>query len=181
MRYTITEQLLLFFADCADLKRRFTRPSLIGAIAGDPRLRRQRSRMQRLLRDRRQRQKLSQAIYNLKRRGYLLEQVFGSSRGFVLSPLAELKIFPLQMQEKKTRRRLPAGQWLMVFFDIPEDRRKTRDTFRHGLQSMGFEMLQRSVWITPYRVGQELTKLIRLLDIGKYAKPLLVQEYKQNE
>lgn len=176
MGRTLTEQLLLFFADYLDLHRRLTSPSLIGAITGDPRLGKHRRLFERYLKDRRRRQQLYQAVYDLKRRGYLQEQVLGNTRGYILSPLGEHKVFPLRLQVGKERPKLPAGQWLMVFFDVPEEQRKTRDRLRSGLRVLGFDPLQRSVWATRYRVGRELALLIRWLGAGSYAKPLLVHE-----
>ncbi len=41
-------------------------------------------------------------------------------------------------------------RWRVVIFDIPEKRRKSRDQMRTTLQSIGFEQLQRSVWVYPY-------------------------------
>lgn len=41
-------------------------------------------------------------------------------------------------------------RWRVVVFDIPEKRRKSRDQMRATLQSIGFEQLQRSVWVYPY-------------------------------
>lgn len=175
MPHTLTEQLLLFFADYLDLHRRFTSLSLSSAIPGDPRLKKHRRLMERYLHDRRRRRQLAQAIYDLKRRGYLQEQVLGRARGYVLSPLGERKIFLCRIGAAKARAMLPAGQWLMVFFDVPEQRRNIRDALRSGLRSLDFEPLQRSVWVTRYRVGRELGELIRLLGAQSYAKPLLVR------
>ena len=173
---TLTERLLLVLADYLDLHRRFTSRSLIGALTGDPRLRQHRRLMERYLKDRHRRQRLYQAIYDLKRRGFLQEQVLGNARGYVLSPLGEKKIFRFRIGAGTARPKLPAGQWLMVFFDIPEEQRKIRDALRSGLRSLEFEPLQRSVWATRYRVGKELHRLIHLLGAGAYAKSLLVRE-----
>lgn len=173
---TLTERLLLLCGDYLDVHRRFTSPSLIGALSGDPRLRKHRKLMERYLRNRRRKQQLYQAIYDLKRRGYLQEKVLGNARGYVLSPLGERKIFQFRVGVGTARPKLPAGQWLMVFFDVPEEKRKVRDALRSGLRSLDFEPLQRSVWVTRCRVGRELNRLIDLLDARSYAKPLLVRE-----
>jgi phenylacetic acid degradation operon negative regulatory protein len=47
------------------------------------------------------------------------------------------------------------GRWRLVLFDVPEQRRATRNRLRHYLRSRGFGYLQNSVWITPDIVAEE--------------------------
>ncbi len=48
------------------------------------------------------------------------------------------------------------GKWRVVFFDIPEDLRKVRDDLRTELKKLGFGLWQRSAWLTPFDLTQEL-------------------------
>ncbi|MDD2763008.1 MAG: PaaX family transcriptional regulator C-terminal domain-containing protein [Opitutaceae bacterium] len=41
------------------------------------------------------------------------------------------------------------GRWRLVFFDIPEVKRRERLRLRRTLQKMGFGYLQNSVWLSP--------------------------------
>lgn len=41
-------------------------------------------------------------------------------------------------------------RWRVVLFDIPERRRKTRDSLRHFMSDYGFVRLQDSAWVYPY-------------------------------
>ena len=52
------------------------------------------------------------------------------------------------------------GGWRMIFFDIPEEKRKYRDYLRRLLVSVGFQELQRSIWIYPYPVPPFLKELL---------------------
>lgn len=63
----------------------------------------------------------------------------------------------------------------MVFFDVPEAKRKTRDLLRRELRSLGFQSVQKSVWVTRQHVGKQLQELIDLLEVRRYVKPLLVR------
>lgn len=58
------------------------------------------------------------------------------------------------------------GLWRLVIFDIPEEVHGLRDHFRRLLKSLGFQMLQASVWVYPYDVFGELEQLIP--DIKKH-------------
>lgn len=178
MAFVLGNQLLLAIAAVADDHRRLTTLSLVGAISGDPRLYRNRRWMQRYLRDRRKRQQLQKAWHELKRQGYLQEKVLGTSRGYLVTPKGEIKVFHLRSQADAwpKRRRLPSGHYLLVLFDVPETLRKKRDLFRRELRGLGFEPLQKSVWVTQCRVQDELRELIALLDFRQYARSLLVEE-----
>ena len=44
------------------------------------------------------------------------------------------------------------GLFMMVIFDIAEKNRPARDQFRRKLEELGFGMLQKSVWISPYHL-----------------------------
>ena len=52
------------------------------------------------------------------------------------------------------------GGWRMVFFDIPEGKRRYRDYLRKILKSIGFYEFQRSIWIYPYPVPPFLKEFI---------------------
>lgn len=53
------------------------------------------------------------------------------------------------------------GAWRIVIFDIQELRKNLRDSFRRNLKSLGFGQLQKSVWISPYPVFEDINKFIK--------------------
>lgn len=52
------------------------------------------------------------------------------------------------------------GRWVIVSFDIAEKMRKSRNFLREKLRSIGFGMLQQSMWITPLPIGKDVLELI---------------------
>ncbi len=42
------------------------------------------------------------------------------------------------------------GKWRLLMFDIPENRKKSREQIRLTLVGLGFRRLQDSVWVYPY-------------------------------
>lgn len=46
------------------------------------------------------------------------------------------------------------GRWRVVIFDVPEKRAQARTYLRNYLKALGFGMVQRSTWITPYDFGR---------------------------
>lgn len=175
-RLKISDRLLLLLADYLDYNRRIHSWQAVLASADDPRFHRQRDWMLQYLSDKRRRGQLYRAFKNLKRRQYLAAQVLGSARGYLLTPKAEQKVADLKLQHRSSRPKLPTGQWLMVFFDIREERRIIRDRFRRTLARLGFVQLQKSVWVTDHRLEQELQRLITTLQLSAEAKMLFVQQ-----
>ena len=62
------------------------------------------------------------------------------------------------------------GKWRVVFFNIPESRRKGRDALRYRLRSAGFYKLQESVFIFPYGCEREVRDFIDLFKMDKYVQ-----------
>lgn len=68
------------------------------------------------------------------------------------------------------------GLWRLVIFDIPEENKKLRDTFRNKLKSLGFVMFQKSVWVTPFDVT---SKVVEFLEETRIKGPVEVLEAKR--
>ncbi|PID99142.1 CRISPR-associated endonuclease Cas2 [Candidatus Saccharibacteria bacterium] len=54
----------------------------------------------------------------------------------------------LQKVRPYTAKKLGDHARLIVFFDIPQDRAYVRENLRRLLKNLGFEMIQRSVWVS---------------------------------
>lgn len=59
------------------------------------------------------------------------------------------------------------GKWRIVIFDIPEQRRKFRDYLRMMLETIGFHMLQASVWVYPHDCEDLILLLKTDFSLGK--------------
>lgn len=59
------------------------------------------------------------------------------------------------------------GKWRVIMFDVPEKRKKIRDTLRMLLRSAGFVHFQDSAWIQPYPCDELVTLLRSHLESGK--------------
>ena len=58
-------------------------------------------------------------------------------------------------------------RWRLVIFDIVEKNRKGREFLRKNLKMMGFAMLQKSVWISPYNFFNYVKNLIKNYQLEK--------------
>ena len=73
---------------------------------------------------------------------------------------AEVKEKLIRVREKEWD-----GEWRVVFFDIPEAQRKLRDDLRSELKKLGFGLWQRSAWLTPFDIAEELSSYLRKEDL----------------
>lgn len=72
------------------------------------------------------------------------------------------------------------GKWRLVFFDILMEKNTQRDKLRMYLRMLGMQMLQESVWVSPYDVSSEVKYIREILDIPHSVK-LAEMIYLENE
>ena len=73
------------------------------------------------------------------------------------------------------------GRWRMLIFDIPETRRPARDKVRQTLSTIGFYILQDSVWIYPYDCEDLVTLLKTDFRVGKDLLYLIVDSIENDK
>lgn len=53
------------------------------------------------------------------------------------------------------------GLWRVVIYDIPEKQNLLRDRLRRELRRLGYKFMQKSVWLTPWPVEEELETFLK--------------------
>jgi len=56
-------------------------------------------------------------------------------------------------------------KWRVVMFDIPEGKRSARDALRNKLRKLGFEELQKSIFVYPFPCQNEIDFIIEFFEI----------------
>lgn len=116
-----------------------------------------------------QRQRAANVAYQLKKTGYI-EKVIDKNG----------EVYFRFTDKGKTRliREIPLlrfqtkpwdGKWRQVVFDIPEEMRAKREKLRDKLLSLGFGMLQRSVYITPFDISEQVADFLEEHNLSEYA------------
>ncbi len=59
-------------------------------------------------------------------------------------------------------------KWRVVIFDIPQELHTNRNRFRRKLKSLGFFMLQKSIFVFPYPCEEELADICRNFKVSDY-------------
>lgn len=75
--------------------------------------------------------------------------------------LSEYQIKNLKLKVEKSWDKI----WRIVLFDIPENKKKIRDSFRQILKKLGFIEFQKSVFIYPYPCKDEINFIINFYNI----------------
>ena len=113
-------------------------------------------------------QRITQALLRLERNGLIRITGDDRKREIHLTQQGENKIDALYAGAYVIP--LPLhwdGKWRIVMFDVPEKRKKVRDTLRMLLRSAGFIHFQHSAWIQPYPCDELVTLLRSHLGSGK--------------
>jgi hypothetical protein len=98
-------------------------------------------------------------FYNLRRCGYIKFKNQRKERLCYLTAKGK-KIVTELLVRTKIKKQKWDGRWRVLIFDIPEKRHKFRDNIRRSLLTLGFIKLQKSVWITPYDIIDDLYEII---------------------
>jgi DNA-binding transcriptional regulator PaaX len=62
------------------------------------------------------------------------------------------------------------NKWRIVMFDIPEEKKKLRDTIRYHLKKLRFFEYQKSVFVHPYSCADEIEYVIEFYGIRQYVR-----------
>lgn len=176
MKITFTDKILLFLAKMEDFRlASYGVKSGLQYVAGDPEMRKNYHWMLSYIKNRKKRKKIFDAVCGLKRRKIIQEIIKSNKKGYILTTMGKERLFMLRIKETNKKKMLK-GRWLMVFFDIPEKERSKRDSLRKMLRGLGFEQMQKSIWICPYDVEKEVKEGVEMMDIGKYTQLLMVEK-----
>lgn len=112
--------------------------------------------------------RIAQALARLEQRGLICVEGAGRERKIHLAKAGESVIEQLYAAAYVIP--LPVrwdGKWRLIMFDVPEKRKKVRDTLRLLLRNAGFVHFQDSAWIQPYPCDELVTLLRSHLGSGK--------------
>ena len=109
--------------------------------------------------------KIYSGFKNLERRG-IISTLDGKSYKFTEKGKRWHKVSSIKYFASKYKKW--DRKWRIVIFDIPQELHKNRNYFRAKIKSLGFCMLQKSVFVIPYPCEEELGYICRNLKISDY-------------
>ncbi|GAB4031363.1 MAG: hypothetical protein Fur0012_08450 [Elusimicrobiota bacterium] len=112
------------------------------------------------------------SMYYCKRLGYLSFSyskdegfMFNFTKKGILKLLKKESLFKARKWEK-----IKGDSKFMVLFDVPESLHATRDKLRKFLKIMGYEEIQKSVFVAKYDNYQETAFVIKALEADGYVR-----------
>lgn len=124
------------------------------------------------LNSREAKQKFYKAYWYLKDQRQIKEKSHHGDITVSLVDEIELAEIKKSFQNAKT---MPAGERLLVIFDIPQTHTVARNYLRSFLKRNGFDLIQRSALITEKNVLKELTKMIKEVGLEDWVKIFIVK------
>lgn len=73
--------------------------------------------------------------------------------------IEDIKIIKSEKWDKK---------WRLVFYDIPESKKYERQMLSRKLREIGFQLMQRSIWVCPYECRKQIEDITGHYQIAKY-------------
>ncbi len=106
-----------------------------------------------------------------------------NEKGFLsLTSKGEAKLRELERREYKLPRpKRWDKKWRVLIFDIPEKRKYLREKIRLTLRAIGFNQLQKSVWVYPYDCEDLIALLKADFKVGKDLLYLVVDEIENDK
>lgn len=104
-----------------------------------------------------------QELWKLHKRGDIKRASRDGQTYYHLTPVGKsysVKSIPLFRFQRKWD-----GKWRIVIFDIDEKHRRLRDNVRSKLRQLGFGLWQRSIWLTPFDVADDMNRFLETLDL----------------
>ena len=106
-------------------------------------------------------QSFRNAVQRAHKKHIIKRHYSGGEIVYSLTPEGMVKARILKMKFEMTKKRRWDKKWRIILFDICETSRRKRWLLRQELTAMGFLMLQKSVWITPYQLPPTFSEFIK--------------------
>jgi hypothetical protein len=130
-----------------------------------------------ILKTARQKYALPEILKNLEKKKFLiLKKNFDGTLRASLTQKGK-KFTEQLVLEFKIKNTVPKQwdkKWRMVIFDIPEEKRKSRNLLRFHLKKIGFIQVQASVWAYPYPCKEIVTLVKTYFELGTEVLYLVV-------
>lgn len=68
------------------------------------------------------------------------------------------------------------GKMIMLMYDIPKRKQRVRQAFRSALEFLGYQMLQKSVWVSSKDVVEETERAVREYGLGDCVNLFVIEK-----
>ncbi len=112
---------------------------------------------------------LKRALYYMKRKELISVSPHGYEHGIKVTKKGSARLRAREFDTLAIKpQRTWDQKWRIVFFDIPEENRHGRRKLISKLKQLGFNQLQRSVWVYPFPCRAEVGLVATAYDVYKF-------------
>lgn len=120
---------------------------------------------------------IDKTLKRLNKQGLISISYDGDKTKITLTEGGKRKVLSYKLSEIKLKKGKWDGWWRIVIFDIPEKDRKGRNILRSKMQELGFYMLQKSVFVTPWECKEEIDFIKHFYHLGKYVNLIKAKKF----
>ncbi|MEN2466291.1 phenylacetic acid degradation operon negative regulatory protein PaaX [Ornithinibacillus sp. JPR2-1] len=113
-------------------------------------------------------QSVRAAISRMSKQGWVQSEKIGNKSYYSLTDRGKARMEEASKRIYKTEHPSWDGQWRLLVYTIPENKRHLRDELRKELVWSGFGLLSNSCWITPNPLEEQVNLLMEKYDIHEY-------------
>lgn len=114
-------------------------------------------------------------LFRLRKKKLIKDLQKGRETLFSIAPLGQ-EIITGYLNRISRAKNEWNGKWLLFSFNIPEKKRKLRNTLRNELIFLGFGRLHTNLWICPYDIREDCNKIIEKLKIKDHTA-MFISDY----
>ncbi|MEC5424075.1 phenylacetic acid degradation operon negative regulatory protein PaaX [Virgibacillus sp. C22-A2] len=113
-------------------------------------------------------QSVRAAISRMSKQGWVQSEKRGNKSYYSLTEPGQARMEEASKRIYKQDSPSWDGEWRLLVYTIPEEKRHLRDELRKELVWSGFGLLSNSCWITPNPLEKQVNRLIDKYDISSY-------------
>jgi len=116
-------------------------------------------------------------FYRLKKQGYLATEIYNHQIYISLTAEGKKKAGRFQIDSLSIKKpKKWDKKWRIVIFDIAQLKKMHREAFRGKLKTLGFYLLQKSVWVCPFNCKDEIELLRSFFGLNESELRFIVAE-----
>ena len=120
-------------------------------------------------RDRHEKQRIKRSFCSLQKKKLIKIYSRNGKEIMELTEAGKQRVFEYKIDDMKLKKpKRWDKKWRIVMFDIPEKKRRARETLNYKLRDMGFKPLQKSIFVSPYPCKNEIDFIVNYYFIQKY-------------
>lgn len=108
---------------------------------------------------------IKRTVYRLRKQKLISYNEHNGKIKISLTKSGKRKVLSYKIEEMRLKTGKWDGWWRVIIFDIPEKKKKARDSLRNKMKDIGFYQLQKSVLVTPWECEDEVDFIKNLYNV----------------